>query len=231
MVENYTAPGFKSDAFHCPYCGVYSHQKWSCLTRKGLGIGSQFGSGIPTCSSNQNLAGNKYKSVRDIDISTCERCKKYSVWLDGEMLYPSSNGPLPIEDMPEDVKADFLEARQIVNASPRAAAALLRLALQKMMVHLGEKGKDINEDIGNLVKKGLSEKIQQALDIVRVIGNQAVHPGELNIKDDIETALTLFDLLNLIVEDMITRTKKLQEMYDKLPESKKEGIRNRDNKN
>ena len=78
------------------------------------------------------------------------------------MIYPvSSKAPLPVEDMPKDVKEDFIEARNIVNASPRSAAALLRLSLQKLMIHLEEKGKDLNEDIKNLVKKGLPQKIKK----------------------------------------------------------------------
>ena len=51
---------------------------------------------------------------------------------------------------------------------------------------MGEKGKDINTDIGNLVKKGLPIKVQESLDILRVIGNEAVHPGQLDLKDDIK---------------------------------------------
>ncbi|WP_424033423.1 DUF4145 domain-containing protein [Methylocella sp.] len=49
--------------------------------------------------------------------------------------------------------------------------------MQKLCVELGEKGKNIDDDIANLVKKGLSPELQQALDILRVIGNEAVHHG------------------------------------------------------
>jgi len=54
------------------------------------------------------------------------------------------------------------------------------------MVDLGESGKDINADIGNLVKKGLSPLVQKALDTVRVVGNECVHPGTMDLKDDRE---------------------------------------------
>ena len=74
----------------------------------------------------------------------------------------------------------------------------------------------------------MPEKVRQALDIVRVIGNEAVHPGEIDLKDDLETAHALFELLNMIVDSMITQNLRIQEMYSKLPEKKIEGIRNRD---
>ena len=157
------------------------------------------------------------------------RCKEYALWREGKMIYPiSTTAPLPAEDMPENVKADFLEARNIVNPSPRGAAALLRLALQELMPHLGEKGKSINDDIAELVKKGLPAKLQQALDGVRVIGNEAVHPGQIDLRDDPATAAVLFDLVNMIVDVMITQPKKVEGVYQSLPQSKRDAIKKRD---
>ena len=131
--------------------------------------------------------------------------------------------------MPDNVKTDFTEARNVLNASPRAAAALLRLALEKLiMVELGVRGKDLNDAIGTLVKEGLPDKAQKALDSVRVIGNEAVHPGQIDLSDNVETATTLFRLLNWIVDGMITRPRKIDEIYESLPQSKKEAIERRD---
>jgi hypothetical protein len=108
------------------------------------------------------------------------------------MVIPSD---APVEpqhpDLPEDCSVDYREARDIFTKSPRAAAALLRLSIQKLMPHLGEKGANINDDIKSLVSKGLSITVQQSLDFCRVVGNNAVHPGEIDINDSPEVALTL----------------------------------------
>ncbi|RLJ03727.1 MAG: hypothetical protein DRP08_03135 [Candidatus Aenigmatarchaeota archaeon] len=208
MTEKYIAPTFGSEAFHCPHCGTYAHQSWY---------------GIKTVPH--------LKTIENLSASFCARCKRHAIWYGDKMIYPAfSIAPLPVEDMPEDVKEDFIEARNIVNNSPRAAAALLRLALQKLMIYLGVKGRDLNEDIANLVKKGLPEKIQKALDAVRVIGNHAVHPGKIDLKDDTQTAIVLFELLNMIVEVMITQPQKVDEIYNKIPNSTKEAIKKRNGK-
>lgn len=215
MKDNYTPPSFNVDAFNCPHCDAYSHQEWYNYIEASQG----------------SLRSRKIRSgsITSLTVSYCSRCNRYALWYEDKMLYPiSSIAPLPIEDMPEDVKSDFLEARNIANESPRGAAALLRLGLQKLMPHLGENGKNINEDIGNLVKKGLPVTIQQAADSLRVIGNEAVHPGELDLKDDLDTALALFKLLNLIVEVRIVQPKEISQLYNNLPNSKKDGIKNRD---
>ena len=80
---------------------------------------------------------------------------------------------------------------------------------------------DLNTKIGNLVDKGLRPEIQQSLDVVRVIGNESVHPEELDIRDDPETANTLFELVNLVVQTMITDPKRAKEIYDKFLNLKK----------
>lgn len=217
-MEDYLEPEFKKDAFHCPFCEVYAHQKWRyCLLLYNSS---------PT--AHQEHMYDQLR-VHGWSTSTCSHCGKISFWHDEKLIYPKSSiAPLPNEDMPDEVMIDYLEARNIVNDSPRGACALLRLALQKLMPHLGEKGKNLNEDIGNLVSKGISVEIQKALDSVRVIGNDAVHPGELDLKDDDSSAITLFHLINYIIETQISSKKKIDQIYSYLPKNKVKGIENRD---
>jgi hypothetical protein len=86
----------------------------------------------------------------------------------------------------------------VFGASPRSSAALLRLAIQKLCKHLGFPGDNINADIKAMVGQGLAVQVQRALDIVRVIGNEQVHPGVLDVRDDPEMATRLFELVNFI---------------------------------
>jgi hypothetical protein len=96
---------------------------------------------------------------------------------------------------------------------------------------LGESGKNINDDIASLVKKGLPVQIQKALDIVRVVGNESVHPGQIDLNDNQEIANKLFDLINIIAQVMITQPKEISALYENIiPDDKKEAIEKRDNK-
>ena len=107
---------------------------------------------------------------------------------------------------------------------------MLRLCVEKLTIYLKAEGKTIDQRIADLVEKGLSIRVQQALDTVRVIGNDAVHPGQINLKDNPSTAETLFRLVNIIVERMITEDKHIDEIYGTLPPEKRDGIQRRDNK-
>jgi hypothetical protein len=211
MKDKYYPPCFEGDGFSCPHCGVWAHQVWYS------GLGWRAGVTIGITESGR------------LEISICEKCQGYALWVDDKMVYPNSSvAPLPSEDMPKNVKDDFLEARNIVNSSPRAAAALLRLAIQKLMPHLGKTKGKIDDDIADLVKDGMSATIQKALDTVRVIGNNAVHPGEIDLKDDNETAVALFGLVNMIVDAMITQPKEVEQLFGKLPQGAKDAIQKRD---
>src|SRR5450830_145456 len=127
-------------------------------------------------------------------------------------------------------KADYLEARSILSRSPKGAAALLRLTVQKLLPHIGGEGKHIDADIANLVQQGLHVQVQQALDSCRVIGNNAVHPGEMNISDSPEIAANIFELVNFIVDNRISQPKKIQAIYSALPQKNLSAIENRDKK-
>jgi Domain of unknown function (DUF4145) len=169
--------------------------------------------------------------VNNMFLSQCYNCTKYAVWVHDQLVHPTAmTGPDPNPDLPSDVLRDYEEAGRIASESPRGAAALLRLAIQKLCVVLGEIGEKIDDDIKSLVKKGLTPMVQQALDAVRVIGNEAVHPGTLDLKDDRDTAMRLFSLVNIIAEQMISNPKHVQELYEKLPENKRKAIEKRDQK-
>ena len=172
-----------------------------------------------------------YNDVGNLHLSECYNCKKIAVWVHGSLVFPPHrSGAAPNVDLPQDLLADFEEARTIVCSSPRGAAALMRLVIQKLCAHLGEKGKNIDDDIASLVSKGLNPLVQKALDVVRVIGNEAVHPGTIDLKDDRDTAVRLFGLVNAIADQMITHPKSVQEMYDQLPSGKLAAIDTRNEK-
>lgn len=217
----YVEPQFNKTAFNCPHCNAYATQHWYNYVTA------------------QILKSKSISSPNHIDglyICKCVRCEEISIWKSESifkevisMIYPLlSTAPLPANDMPEECKQDYNEARNIFALSPKASTALLRLCLQKLCVHLGQEGKHINTDIGNLVKAGLPAKIQKALDVVRVVGNNAVHPGKINIDDNTDIAFRLFKLINLIVESMITQPNEIDELYQVLPQNALEDILKRD---
>jgi hypothetical protein len=210
MVQS-APPTANANGFDCPHCLAYAEQRWMSMQ----GNSQQFGS--------QQFADSK--------IAKCIRCQKVSLWVNDRMVYPSLvTAPQPYVDMPDDVKRDFEEARQVADKSPRSAAALLRLAVQRLMVHLGEPGQHLNKDIGSLVKKGLPPQIQQSCDIVRVLGNESVHPGDIDLTDSPEDTKRLFDLVNIIVQVMISQPKQIAESFGSLPQGALDQIQQRDNK-
>ena len=217
-MTNHVPPTFGAVSFHCSHCNTVTTHTW-CEADLHHRVAPHVSSHVT------HLDPSKFSWV------ICQHCHGYTIWHDQKMIYPDGgNVPPPHHDMPAEVAADYNEARTIVLKSPRGAAALLRLAIQELMPHLGEKGEKIDTDIKNLVQKGLPIQIQQALDTVRVIGNESVHPGELDLRDDPDTATVLFDLLNLIVEEMIERPKAINSIYNKLPQSKLDAIKKRDGK-
>ena len=198
-------PVFEERSFNCPHCNAYSHQRW------------------------KEILTSNHDWVDNLKIAYCSHCKMYSLWLNEKIIYPDSTGiQEPNNDLEDDIRDDYLEAASIVNKSPRGAVALLRLAIQKLCKQLGEDGRNINKDIASLVEKGLPATIQQALDIVRVIGNDAVHPGQIDLKDNQQVANKLFELINIIAHVMITQPKEISALYETLPEEKREAIKTRD---
>lgn len=205
-MSTYYPPENQSKQFNCIHCGVFASQRWGSLYYGASGTRSS-----------------------PINYCQCGHCSEISYWYDGCMVIPAEAPVAPAHpDMPVSIQSEYDEARSIFARSPRAAVALLRLAVQKLMPELGEKGDNINADIKSLVAKGLPVQVQQAFDFCRVVGNNAVHPGEINLNDTPEMGQHLFNMINFIVEDRITRPKQIADLYAQLPESARAAVEKRD---
>jgi len=243
-------PKYGSKKFRCPHCRVVAQQTWLNnyqLSTIVLNIYNNIylnyrihivdykqeaiGQFLNTAKSNFPVDFNSFLA-NNLSIATCESCSNYSLWVDKKMVFPRE---LPIEppnnDLNEPIKSLYNEAAKIFLDSPKGSTALLRLALQILLKQIGKEGRNINNDIKELVESGLSSKIQKALDLLRVVGNNAVHPGQIDLDDNSEVALKLFKILNMIADEMITKPKEIDTLYDNVvPEETKNHIAKRDGK-
>lgn len=209
----YIAPKFKAESFTCPHCNTLAYFTWGeHRFQEDVNIG---------------LSGGEYSNTF---IARCCACGRKSIWIDNDFVYPCESFPVPNPDMPKCILDLYNEAGEIHTKSPRAACALLRLAIERLCNELGESG-NIDNSIKNLVKRGLPETIQKALDVVRVVGNKAVHIGKIDLDvDDINTAKQLFALTNMITSKMISEPQQIDALFGTLPDSIKIAIKNRDRK-
>jgi len=189
----HVAPRRDAERFDCPFCGVCADQRWQPFLvgyeAKGSdGEGAWWGIG--------------HEAV-GFAMSVCGNCRQAMLWHGDAPVWPvETSAPAPAGSMPDDVRAAFDEARQVVDRSPRSAAALLRLASLMLCRHLGQPG-GIDDALEALVRSGLPRAVRRGLIEARAAGADAVPPGSLDRRDDRATALALFDLVNAIVDKMI----------------------------
>lgn len=94
-------------------------------------------------------------------------------------VYPIGQRRLCPTEVPEDIAADFVEASQVVELSPKASAALSRRCLQNLLANAGvSKQKDLSKAIDDALKQALPTELAHNLDSIRAVGNFAAHPGK-----------------------------------------------------
>jgi len=220
-----SVPEFQKKSFRCPHCSAFSQMQWDAMLAS---VDS-----IKTSNLIEMLSPSVFRAI-------CAACGDVSLWLTksdkrggrtgASMAYPMhATSPLPSGSMPASCRGDYLEARAIERISPRGAAALLRLCIQKLLIELGQKGRSIDDDIGALVaKKVIPTSIQEALDVVRVVGNNSLHPGEIAVDEEPSMVSALFILVNQIVDYAITQPNATAALYASLPEGARAAVKKRD---
>lgn len=174
----------------------------------------------------------------------CAACQRVALWVAeysalvtgheqlvrSQMVYPLlSATEIPTQSMPASVRALYDEAAGVRAASPRAAAALLRLALEVLCNEVGAQGASLNQKIGWLVAhRGMSDTVRKAMDVLRIIGNNAVHPGVIAVDEDASLVPSMFRMLNVVVEQLIEAPRHVSELWELLPEDARAAAERRD---
>jgi hypothetical protein len=132
--------------------------------------------------------------------------------------------------MPSDVKALYDEARVAAPVSARSACALLRVALETLTrEHLGYRTLTLDQAIARLVSEGrIDPELQQAMDVLRLTGNGAVHPREIQLDDAQGTVHALFEMVNVVTDRLIGFPARVLKLYESLPPEKRAHIEQRD---
>ena len=202
MAIKYFPPQFAEQKFHCILCSVYAKQLWSGLAANG---GRYDQRGQFPVDIFKNASTFREELPNDFATSKCSHCDETTLWHKRKIIFPrSTTVELPNEDLTNEIKELYNEAALVLNDSPRAAAALLRLALQLLLKEVGGKGKSIDVDIKAIVAGGVDPQVQKAMDIVRVFGNNGAHPGEIQLNEDPNLVKKMFELINFIATKMIT---------------------------
>lgn len=167
--------------------------------------------------------------VEALRLSRCMECHEITIWLDQKMVWPDQQiDHRAHEMMPPTAREEFDEAAKVFRDSPRAGCALLRTCLEKICADRGHIKGTLFARAGSLVSEMSSLHGRQAVDIVRVFGNESIHPGKMEANDIAENAERMFDAINLIVEEVYDRPARFSQLFEKLSPSQRREIERRD---
>ena len=201
MSDSYVPPSINSDAFTCPHCGVNSQMVVNPIV-KNRSIPDPlplFTHGNRTDFWNFCMSAFEAYDCFAAQTKTCAHCGKFSLWVNGDMVWPELPAVQPSEYLPETARKAFDEAQKVIGRSPQCACAMLRLSLERLVVHLGGTGRNLRDKVLSL---NLSPNIERLCDACRIVGNDAVHEGLLFVEPDdtYDRAVRLSNFVNWITE-------------------------------
>ncbi len=228
------SPSIGAARFVCPRCEAFADQSWINLT-EAYTNSDQF---YDTMRWRKGENGALIESgTGQWQASTCASCRDSSIWRDDAILFPrSSTIPSASKDTPGDVLALYEEGRAVWPISRRAGAALARAALEKMLRN--DPGASKKDDLVTLISKAkptLPSHVGTLLDVVRHAGNKSLHvedePDEVMVllldENNTEIGPIIFEAINLLVDERVTKPAAVSALFDNLPQGVKESIERR----
>jgi len=231
-MNEYIVPRLGGESFSCPQCNIVAHQDWyslflkpenaaelCVLTPEGVNAGaSRQGDGqrdnikeivqlVERLKKNElTYEYQKHPHplkvrMANLHISNCHRCNGFSLWVSGLLVFPTK-----MDKSPELADEDVDEAAAILNKFPRGATALMRVCIQKLVPLLEENGKELNQRVSSLVRKGLEMELQQAKEVLEVLRGDPLQLSQLESQASKETALRFLDSLKAVLERRSSQT-------------------------
>src|SRR6202047_692475 len=230
-MNEYIEPRLGAESFPCPYCNTVAHHDWYSLflkpenaaevrvltpeAVKALRQGDAQRDDIKEIDQfverlKKNALTYEYQrhphplkaKMANLHISNCHSCNGFSLWVGGLLVFPTK-----IDKTPELVEEDLEEAAAILNEFPRGATALMRVCIQKLVPLLQDSGKELNQRVSSLVRKGLEMEMQQAMDVLQVLRSDPVQLSQLESQADKETTLRFLDSLKEVLERRMSQNR------------------------
>lgn len=241
-------------AFTCPTCAAFSAQTWHALGYQESDPSSNQEPWFRELEEAADLDDqdapwnqpNPFVEQPDpwvVDgiwaAARCAVCNALTIWRHATIVYPGVKGaPAAHPDMPLTAAQLYEEARSVVAMSRRAGAAMARATLERLLRDLDPEATS-NLPLDRRIERILSQVssgLGKVLDVIRHAGNKSVHVAEnfedgvlVLILDEEDEAIVevLFSAINQLVDELVTRPRQYDELFEKLPEGVRRGIDSR----
>jgi hypothetical protein len=241
----HVSPTIDQLAFNCPHCHALARQFWFSVhadplkaDEKPVVANGETAAALAFADADESERERKVKwaermasgrpflevrrefrnrDVRNVSISYCFNCNEICLWVVDQLVWPrcASGQEQKLHASP-DVRLENEEASHTLDASPRGAAAFLRLAIEKLCKDLGNSEESPRPEVAPHFQEDLDARVQKVLDAMRIIESNATPPDPIGVADTPATAETLSGLVNMICEKMIIEPRHLQALYTKM---------------
>lgn len=229
-------PKLFGDRFICPRCNSFADQTWhdlkySARTARGTGwVDAHDLDQSPYWGSDEAENVENRSEESQWRMSECASCQHRAVWRHDALIYPvSSPAPTPSVDMPDEVRPLYEESGAVAAVSPRAGAALARATLERLLKLLdpdAPKRLQLDDYIVRVLPR-VNVATGKLLTLIRHVGNKSLHvedvPDEAIVlllsDEDADILGVLFQTINDVVEELITRPRQADALYEAVPAS------------
>jgi hypothetical protein len=244
----HVAPSIDQLSFDCPHCQALARQFWfsvhadplkadekpsrqtsETLTALKVDDGDErerdrklrwaerTASGRPLLEVHREF---RSRNVQNVSISYCFSCNEIGLWVGDQLVWPVvvASPELKKLEILAELSGDKGTMIEPLNASPRGAAALLHLAVEKLCLELGVGTYEPRPALAPAIQEEVDARVQNVLDAVKIIQDSSPPIEQNGLRDDRATADALPGFVNLICEKLIIEPRHLRALYTKVRE-------------